>query len=427
MPRRKRKIEVPDDTQSTDFQLGDTAADVERRRVEREQREQRERQEREEREERERQEREQLERQERERIQREIEERDRALREERERILREESEKDTETDTEAATVRSRKLHLSQILLSDSDEEALVEYIKNHPELYDKGHELFKNKGHKACLWERIAAQRHIKPEDARKWFETQRTRYGKLTAKKSGSGVTKQTPRQTWIENTFPFLDGHIRRKGVSKSSSFQTRPGEVLSSTPIQDVTRLSTDSEMDVTLQSEVSRAPRALASPSPSSRGGPTPTTDTSVMETFREMKAIMNTFLKPRDPEPVDKRRTFCDYLYSELKDLTDKEFDHFRRTAVNTLSNLPSEATPSVQESPPLSSVQAPETQYPASSKGNMYHHFKFSLPCSREPGRDFTTTTTRVTSHVHHTSRVKEGQVNHRELSSVIYTRDRGL
>ena len=146
MPRRKRKIEVPDDSQSTEFQLGDTAADVERRRVEREQRE------RQEREERERQEREEMERQERQRIQREVEERDRALREERERILREESEKDTETDTEAATVRSRKLHLSQILLSDSDEEALVEYIKNHPELYDKGHELFKNKGHKACLW-----------------------------------------------------------------------------------------------------------------------------------------------------------------------------------------------------------------------------------------------------------------------------------
>ena len=59
MPRRKRKIEVPDDTQSTEFQLGDTAADVERRRVEREQRE------RQEREERERQEREQRERDER--------------------------------------------------------------------------------------------------------------------------------------------------------------------------------------------------------------------------------------------------------------------------------------------------------------------------------------------------------------------------
>ena len=33
----------------------------------------------------------------------------------------------------------------------------MEYIKNHPELYGKGHELFKNKGHKACLWEKIAA------------------------------------------------------------------------------------------------------------------------------------------------------------------------------------------------------------------------------------------------------------------------------
>ena len=50
MPRRKRKIEVPEDTQSTEFQLEDTAADVERRRVEREQREQREKRERQERE-----------------------------------------------------------------------------------------------------------------------------------------------------------------------------------------------------------------------------------------------------------------------------------------------------------------------------------------------------------------------------------------
>ena len=50
MPRRKRKIEVPEDTQSTEFQLGDTAADVQRRRVERQQREQTEAEKREQRE-----------------------------------------------------------------------------------------------------------------------------------------------------------------------------------------------------------------------------------------------------------------------------------------------------------------------------------------------------------------------------------------
>ena len=61
-------------------------------------------------------------------------------REDRKRLLRaEESEKDTETDTGPATVRAKKTHLAQILLSDIDEEALVEYIRNQPELYDKGH------------------------------------------------------------------------------------------------------------------------------------------------------------------------------------------------------------------------------------------------------------------------------------------------
>ena len=31
--------------------------------------------------------------------------------------------------------------------------------------------------------------------------------------------------------------------------------------------------------------------------------------------------------------------FCDNLYQELKDLSNEDFDHFRMTAVNTLSNL----------------------------------------------------------------------------------------
>ena len=39
--------------------------------------------------------------------------------------MREENEKDTETDTEAAIVRAKKSHLAQILLRDSNEEALV--------------------------------------------------------------------------------------------------------------------------------------------------------------------------------------------------------------------------------------------------------------------------------------------------------------
>ena len=55
-------------------------------------------------------------------------------------------------------------------LSDSNEEAIVEFVKQHKELY-KTHMKFENKPGKECLWERLVAQC---------------TRYGSLTHTKSG-------------------------------------------------------------------------------------------------------------------------------------------------------------------------------------------------------------------------------------------------
>ena len=57
----------------------------------------------------------------------------------------------------------------------------------------------------------------------KKWFETQCTRYGKLTQTKSGQAAEKSTERQTWLKDSFSFLRGHIRRKGVSKSSALKS------------------------------------------------------------------------------------------------------------------------------------------------------------------------------------------------------------
>ena len=102
MPRgRRRKIEVPTDTQRQ-FELGDTAADIERRR-EREERDERERR---------------------------WEERDR----ERGKRARKEERRvrtDMDTDVESTQFRQKKGQMKSIFLSDSDEEAIVEFVKQH--------------------------------------------------------------------------------------------------------------------------------------------------------------------------------------------------------------------------------------------------------------------------------------------------------
>ena len=129
---RRRKIEVPTDTQPR-FELGDTAEDIERRRREREERDEKERREQEERD-------------------REKMERERKEEEERgEKRMR----TDTDTDVESTQSRQKKGQMKSIFLSDSDEETIVDFIKQHKELYDKTNDSFKDKQKKERTWEQL--------------------------------------------------------------------------------------------------------------------------------------------------------------------------------------------------------------------------------------------------------------------------------
>ena len=78
--------------------------------------------------------------------------------------------------------------MKSIFLSDSDEKAIVEFVKQHKELYDKTK--FKDKQRREGLWERLAASRNLSVNTVKKWFET---RYGKLTQTKSGQAAEKST------------------------------------------------------------------------------------------------------------------------------------------------------------------------------------------------------------------------------------------
>ena len=111
--------------------------------------------------------------------------------------------------------------MKSIFLSDSDEEPIVEFVKQHEELCDKTHAKFKNKQRKEGL--KTSSFQKFICQHLNKWFETQHTRYGKLTHLNSGQAVVESTERQTWLQDSFSFLRGHIRRQGVSKSSTFMS------------------------------------------------------------------------------------------------------------------------------------------------------------------------------------------------------------
>ena len=83
--------------------------------------------------------------------------------------------------------------MKSIFLSDSDKEAIVEFVKQHEELYDKTNNSFTDKQKKEILWELLSATRNLAVKTVKKWFETQHTKYGKLTQTKSGQAAEKST------------------------------------------------------------------------------------------------------------------------------------------------------------------------------------------------------------------------------------------
>ena len=57
-------------------------------------------------------------------------------------------------------------------LSDSDEEAIVDFIKQHEEFFGKNHTKFKDKQKKERLGETVAASRNLPVCIVKKWLKT---------------------------------------------------------------------------------------------------------------------------------------------------------------------------------------------------------------------------------------------------------------
>ena len=86
-----------------------------------------------------------------------------------------------------------------IYLTDSDEEAIVDCVKDHEELYDKTNEHLKDKDRGECLWERFTSSRKQYDKVCKTLFESQRACYEIFTQSKSGQATKEMTERQNWI------------------------------------------------------------------------------------------------------------------------------------------------------------------------------------------------------------------------------------
>ena len=183
-------------------------------------------------------------------------------------------------------------------------------MKEHPELYDKEHVRFHDR--QEALWAEISAELKLQPFDVRRWFESQRTRYGKLSKLQSGQVPREMTKRQSCIYQQMGFLKTHIRRKGASRRSGFEASPN-----TSKQDESCGSTtDTEH---LESSVLRESRSQ----PMFTSTPV-STDSKILEHFDQMRTFISGFLQQKSD-----RQPFFDYVASEAEKMTQEEFEDLK--------------------------------------------------------------------------------------------------
>ena len=209
--------------------------------------------------------------------------------------------------------------------TDSQEHAIVEFVKEHPELYNKEHGGFHDRERKEALWAEISAELMLQPFDVRWWFESQRTRYGKLSKQQSGQAPREMTKRQSWVYQQMGFLKTHIRHKGANRSSGFEASPN-----TSSHEESRGSTTGTEH--LQSSVLRESRSqpILTSTPVS-------TNSKILEHFDQMRTLITGFLQQKSD-----RQLFFDYVASEAEKMTQENFEDriFRDTeAVKTLIDI----------------------------------------------------------------------------------------
>ena len=107
-----------------------------------------------------------------------------------------EEEERCEEDSESHTAAKRARVCATF--TDSQETAIVEFVKEHPELYDKEHAHFHDR-QKEALWAEISAELKLQPFGVRRGFESQRTRYGKLSKLQPGQVPSEMTKRHSWV------------------------------------------------------------------------------------------------------------------------------------------------------------------------------------------------------------------------------------
>ena len=86
----------------------------------------------------------------------------------------------------------------------------MDFLRDNEILYNKRLMDCKDKFKMETVWEKFCEANNLDKDACQKWFQSQRTLFGKVTHVKSGQEEPQLTERQKWTRDNFHFLRDHI-------------------------------------------------------------------------------------------------------------------------------------------------------------------------------------------------------------------------
>ena len=106
-----------------------------------------------------------------------------------------------------ADKRSKK---PPVRFSPEQEQKLVDFLRDNEIPYNKRLMDYKDGSKKEVVWAKFCEENNLDKDACQKWFQSQRTLFGKVTHMKSSQGEPQLTERQKWTRDNFDFLRDHI-------------------------------------------------------------------------------------------------------------------------------------------------------------------------------------------------------------------------
>ena len=136
--------------------------------------------------------------------------------------------------TEADIPTLKRKRKPPVTFTEDIELRVKEFLLNHSFIYIKGDKEYRNIQRKNRLWDDFAIELGIENVTSLKtWYDSVRTKVGKILEKKSGSASKTLTDRDKFLKTHFAFLGEHIARKKGRAPAQLSLRLGASTSSSP--------------------------------------------------------------------------------------------------------------------------------------------------------------------------------------------------